>query len=101
MCAYFKRNYNFTDKFLVLKYASRIWIPNGVIDLNIPRTNNATEGRHRALNSTFFTTRVSLPLLIEKVKDEKDQIGIKYIRTSLYETLPRHNAYIVQENSLY
>ena len=96
-----KKKYIFSSRLENPKYEPRIWNLNGTIDLSIPRTNNAIEGRHRSLNSTFFTNKVSLPLLIEKLKDEEDQIRIKYIRVCCGEVIPRNIKYVQQENRLF
>ena len=85
----FQKKYIFSSRLENPKYEPKIWNLGGTIDLSIPRTNSAIEGRHRSLNSTFFTNKVSLPLLIEKLKDEEDQITIKYIRACCGGAIPR------------
>ena len=46
------------------------------------------KGRHRSLNSSFFTNKVGFPLLIEKLKDEGDNIRIKNIEFAVMGLFP-------------
>lgn len=44
---------------------------------------------------------MSLPLFVEKLKSEEDEVRIKFIRISRGDTLLRQSKYIELENRLY
>ena len=68
------------DENIMVRYPISFWHYGNFIDENIPRTNNAIEGWHSTFKNTFGTSRYSLHLLIEKLKNEEDAIRIKAIR---------------------
>lgn len=82
------------------KYPPSFWHCRNILEINVPRTNNAIEGWHNVFNSTFHTSRFSFPLLIEKLKDEEDVIRIKKIRFDLGHKLEQDKRYIEQEETL-
>jgi hypothetical protein len=95
---YFYRNYIGSDG--SVRFPIELWHCKHLIENDIPRTNNAIEGWHHVFNSTFFSSKYSLPIFFAKLKDEEDFIRVKDICMNLGQTFIRKKKYIVMEGKL-
>lgn len=94
---YFYENY---INFGTARFSTDLWHFGNNLNINIPRTNNATEGWHNAFKSTFEDSRKSVPLLISKLKNEEDFVRIKSLRQESGEVLLRKKKYLLLERTV-
>jgi hypothetical protein len=95
---YFFENYvGETDN---VKFPVSLWNYGGDLNINVPRTNNAIEGRHSVFKKSFGTSRFSFNLLVDKLRQEEDAIRIKLIRHENGEILTRKKRFVILERNL-
>lgn len=95
----------FYDTFLNVNdncpYPPELWNSDAIIDRNIPRTNNSIEGWHNVFLNTFGTSKFSLHLLIQRLKNEQDVIRIRSIQKDILNmNFQRKKKYELIENNL-
>ena len=96
---YFRRN--FIQGIDETRFPIDIWnCYHSFLTDNTIRTNNAIEGWHSVLKSTFLGSRSSLILLLDKLRYEEDAIRIRAIKKELGHKFHRKHKYVAMEEKV-
>lgn len=82
------------------RYPISLWNCGVVLDMSIPKTNNAIEGWHSVFRNTFGTSRYSYELLVFKMKEEEEWIQQKRIQALAGYSFSLKKRYVTMESRL-
>lgn len=83
-----------------VRFPINIWHASESLMNGLPRTNNAIEGWHNAFSSSFLNTKHSFTILIDRLRNEEENIQQKLIWNALDYNPPTKRKYENMVNNL-